>query len=116
MKREIGRRGEDLAAAHLAQLGFEIVERNYRSRWGEIDIICRLGTLLVFVEVRAKTTYRFGTPEESINRVKMSRIRKTAMEYLRNNPAGRPVKLRFDVIAVTFQDHQGSINHIKGAF
>jgi putative endonuclease len=70
----------------------------------------------VFVEVRTKTTDRFGSPEESINRTKMSRIRKTAMDYLRNNLEGQPVNMRFDVIAITFQDHHGSINHIKGAF
>lgn len=116
MKRATGQRGEDLAADYLTQQGFAVVERNYRCQWGEIDIICRQGTLLIFVEVRSKTTDRYGTPEESINRVKMSRIRKTAMDYLRNNPEGRPVKLRFDFIAVTFNDQKGSINHIKGAF
>ncbi len=116
MKRETGHRGEELAAAYLSQLGLEIVERNYRCRWGEIDIICRRGTLVVFVEVRSKTTDRFGTPEESINRTKISRIRRTAMDYLRNNLEGQPVKMRFDVIAVTFQDDKGSINHIEGAF
>ena len=80
MKKETGRRGEDLAASYLSRLGFEIVERNYRSRWGEIDIICRRGNLMVFVEVRSKSTERFGSPEETVNRTKVSRIRKTAME------------------------------------
>lgn len=116
MKREIGRRGEELAAAYLSRLGFEIVERNYRCQWGEIDIICRRGALMVFVEVRSKTNDRFGSPEESINRTKISRIRKTAMDYLRKNLEGKPIKMRFDLIAVNFKDHQGKINHIEGAF
>lgn len=116
MRRATGKRGEDLAADYLTQQGLVVVERNYRCQWGEIDIICRQGALLVFVEVRSKTSDRYGTPEESINRVKISRIRKTAMEYLNNHPEGRSGKLRFDFIAVTFKEHQGSINHIKGAF
>ena len=72
MRKETGRRGEELAALYLSRLGFEIVERNYRCRWGEIDIICRRGNLMVFVEVRSKSTERFGTPEETINRTKVS--------------------------------------------
>lgn len=116
MKRETGRRGEDLAASYLSRLGFEIVDRNYRCKWGEIDIICRRGALVVFVEVRSKSTDRFGTPEESINRTKVSRIRKTAMEYLREKLEGQPIKMRFDLIAITFKERQGNINHIEGAF
>jgi putative endonuclease len=116
MKRVVGRRGEDLAADYLIKQGFMVVERNYRCRWGEIDIICRQGALLIFVEVRSKSTDRYGTPEESITGVKISRIRKTALEYLNNHPEVGPVKLRFDFVAITFKDQQGSINHIKGAF
>ena len=116
MRKETGRRGEELAALYLSRLGFEIVERNYRCRWGEIDIICRRGNLMVFVEVRSKSTERFGTPEETINRTKVSRIRRTAMEYLREKAAGRPFNMRFDLIAITFQKGQGNIKHIKGAF
>ncbi len=116
MKRTTGQRGEDLAANYLTQRGFVIMERNYRCRWGEIDIICRQGGYLIFVEVRSKTTDRYGTPEESINRAKISRIRKTAMEYLTSHPERKPVKMRFDLIAITFKNKQESINHIKGAF
>lgn len=71
---------------------------------------------MVFVEVRSKSTERFGTPEETINRTKVSRIRRTAMEYLREKAAGRPFNMRFDLIAITFQKGQGNIKHIKGAF
>ena len=71
---------------------------------------------MVFVEVRSKSTERFGSPEETVNRTKVSRIRKTAMEYLREKMSGRPYQMRFDLIAVTFRGGRGSINHIEGAF
>ncbi len=116
MRKETGRRGEDLAASYLSRLGFEILERNYRCRWGEIDIICRRGNLMVFVEVRSKSSELFGTPEESISRTKVSRIRKTALEYLREKMAGKQFKMRFDLIAITFRDGQANVNHIEGAF
>jgi len=66
MKKELGDRGEDIAAKYLQQQGYRIVQRNYRSRYGEVDIICAQQGILVFVEVKTRTSNAFGFPEESI--------------------------------------------------
>ncbi|MGE5415948.1 MAG: YraN family protein [Acidobacteriota bacterium] len=116
MKREIGQRGEDLAAVYLERQGYKIITRNYRSRWGEIDIICRKNGILIFVEVRSKSGDRFGEPEESITHTKMDRIRKTAFAYLENVTEGRHREIRFDFIAVRNSPEGPKINHIKSAF
>ncbi|NLV17011.1 MAG: YraN family protein [Syntrophomonadaceae bacterium] len=115
MKREIGRRAEELAVEHLIGQRYVIIERNFRCRWGEIDIICRKDGVLVFVEVRSKRSERFGSPEESINYNKMSKIRKTAFEYL-NERNLRIKEIRFDFIGIDFQSRQPIIKHIEGAF
>jgi hypothetical protein len=67
-KRQLGRRGEDLATAYLRQQGYVILARNWRCPVGEIDIVAREGEILAFVEVRTRRGDRFGTPEESITR------------------------------------------------
>ena len=73
--RSLGRRGEDVAAEHLRSLGFTIVGRNVRTRYGEIDIIAREGDTLVFVEVKARRGIRFGTPEEGLSARKQAQVR-----------------------------------------
>ena len=98
-RRETGILGEKLAAGHLKRHGYKILETNYRCRGGEIDIIARDGDTLVFVEVRAKSGRSFGSPEESINATKMSRLRTAAAHYGMEHtdlPAGR----RIDVVAI----------------
>ncbi len=115
MKKELGHRGEDMAATYLDQNGYEILCRNYRTRTGEIDIICRRAGTVVFVEVKTRTSTTFGFPEESITRNKRDHIRKVALEYLKafNRPFN---ELRFDVIGIMVEDGIPSINHLEGAF
>ncbi len=116
MKKETGRKGEDKAALYLIEQGYIIVQRNYRCRWGEVDIICRKGSQLVFVEVRVKTSSRFGEPEESITDRKIAKIRKTAFEYMTENPAVKFRSFRFDFIGITGSGDSMKLNHIEGAF
>jgi len=73
-RQQLGRRGEELAAAHLAGLGYEIVARNWRCPAGELDIVARQGATLVLVEVRARRSHAFGLPEESITPAKCARL------------------------------------------
>lgn len=98
--RELGRLGENAACEFLKAGGYEIVERNWRVRSGEIDIIARRDRMTVFVEVKARSGGGFGLPEESVTPAKANRIRLLATEYL--STAGVHGEVRFDVIAVMF--------------
>lgn len=114
----LGRWGEEQAAAYLADSGFMVLERNWRARSGEIDVIAGDGDTLVFVEVRTRrSTGRFGTAEESVDSRKIRQVRETAQLYLHMVKLhGR--KCRFDVIAVTGSPEAGkpAIRHIPNAF
>ncbi len=90
-----GRAAEALAADHLARHGLKVLARNYRCRGGEIDLVCRDGTTLVFVEVRLRTSRDFGGAAESITAAKQRRIALAARHYL----AGKPwPACRFDAV------------------
>lgn len=93
---ERGRKAEAIAAAFLQQRGLRIVERNWRCRFGEIDLIAREGADLVFVEVRARSLSHFGGAAESIDRGKRSRLIAAASQYL--SRAGLDTPCRFDAV------------------
>ncbi len=116
MKRTRGNQAEELAAAYLARKGYRMILRNFRTEYGEIDIICEKDNQLVFVEVRSRSTDRFGFPEESITARKMERIRRSALVYLAQEPGKGFRPIRFDVIAVRMHADKPEIRHIKGAF
>jgi putative endonuclease len=112
---ELGREGEDLACAHIEGLGMEIVERNWRRRSGEIDIVAREPGTTVFVEVKTRRSDLFGRPEESVTPVKQARLRRLAGEYLSENRPGTAV--RFDVVSVFISpDGSREITYIPDAF
>ena len=119
-RQELGRLGEQAAAEHLVRRGFDIVERNYRTRWGELDIIAFDGKTLAFCEVKARRVGRDERdPLESVRTVKRSRIRKMAGSWLIERTQ-RPYAdvLRFDAIGVLF-DASGRLlrlEHLEGAF
>ena len=98
-RRALGRRGEDLAAEYLAGLGFRIVGRNVRTRYGEMDIVAREGETLVFVEVRSRRDDRLGSPEESVDARKQAKLVALAEAYLATLPEP-PVACRIDVVVV----------------
>lgn len=97
--REIGALGEKIAAEHLANLGYAIRERNFRSREGEIDIIAEKDDFLVFIEVRTRTSHSFGTPEESVTAKKKERLIALAQAYMEDRN-DLPPSWRIDVVAV----------------
>ena len=117
---QLGRLGEQLAAEHLARLGFQIVERNYRTRWGELDIVAYDGRTLAFCEVKTRRLSPSGrSPLESVHTLKRSKVRKMAGRWLIDR-TDRPHAdiLRFDAIGVTL-DPSGrllSLEHLEGAF
>lgn len=92
------RQAERRAAAFLRRRGYRLLAVNYRTRWGEIDLIARQGRCLVFVEVKGRRTLRFGTPEEAITPRKRRRLINTACHYLQQHPWTGPI--RFDVVAL----------------
>ncbi len=99
----LGRSAEILAAAELGRRGYQIVASNYRCRRGEIDLICRDGDCLVFVEVRCKRSGGYGTPAESITQSKIDKLYATAQQYLIDGNLG-DVACRFDVVEVVAED------------
>ncbi len=111
---ERGRQAEDHALSHLLNAGLKLVDRNYRSRFGEIDLIMGEGTTVVFVEVRYRSSDRFGSAQESVNRKKQQRIILTASCFIKDKRLRRPT--RFDVAAITPGPSGFSMNWIKGAF
>lgn len=119
-RRRLGMTGERLAAEHLERLGYTIVDRNYRTRWGELDLIAHAHDRLVFVEVKTRrVSARAGSPFEAVGRRKQAQVRRMAAGWLArvsDRPHAR--ELRFDVIGVTV-DGAGrlvSLDHREGVF
>lgn len=98
-RRETGILGEKLAREFLEKRGYRVIETNYRCPEGEIDIIARHGETLVFIEVRTKSSRRFGSPEESITPIKAERLKTVAAHYGQNH-SHLPALWRIDVVAV----------------
>ncbi|MFA5516386.1 MAG: YraN family protein [Desulfuromonadales bacterium] len=111
----LGRWGEDAAVRFLRRQGMKIVERNFRTPVGEIDIIARHGSILAFIEVKTRRSNAFGTPQEAVGPFKQRQIVRTAQWYL-NNGHGRGLQPRFDVIAVRPVGEEAQIEHIPNAF
>ncbi|HWI41667.1 MAG TPA: YraN family protein [Verrucomicrobiae bacterium] len=112
----VGNRGEEIAVLFLKGLKYRILERNYRCRSGEIDIIARDGRSLVFVEVKARRHAAFGPPQMAVTAFKQRQISKAALTWLAQN-SQENAEARFDVVAVTLPDHEvPQIEHIRCAF
>ncbi len=94
-----GNTGEEIAARWLVENGYRLVERNWRFRHWEVDIIAAKGRFLHFVEVKTRRSLRFGRPEESITREKMTNLKNVAEEYQYQHPNWKYIQ--FDVLAIT---------------
>lgn len=110
----LGRKGEDLAASYLRDRGWEILERNYRTRRGEIDLVCRDSDTIVFVEVKARTPTDFARPDQSVTRRKQAKLRRLVEEYLVTHRL-ESSDIRFDVLGVTLGSRRPEFEHIVGA-
>jgi len=99
-KRHMGALGEESAARYLMEKGFRIVCRNRSSRWGEIDIAALDSKWIIFAEVKTRTGYGYGNPEESIDADKADRIRKAAMLFLAEKGLWGQRPVRFDIISI----------------
>ena len=119
-RQSLGRRGEEIAVRHLRELGYAIVQRNARTRYGELDIVARQGTTLVFVEVKAGRAGAATGPERpalAVGPRKRVRIRRLAREWLAEQGRPRYEAVRFDVIGVTLagSGRIDALEHIENA-
>jgi len=113
-KDAVGRYGEDVAASYLVRSGWQILDRNWRSRAGELDIVALQGTELVVVEVKTRTGDGYGHPAEAVTPVKLARLRRLAAQWLAEHDQ-RPASVRVDVIAVrTTRRGAARVEHLQG--
>ena len=110
-RRALGAGGEAAVAAWYVEHGYEVVERNWRCRAGELDLILRRGRTFVFCEVKTRTSDAFGAPVEAVTRIKQARLRHLAAQWLEDAPV-YPTEIRFDVASVL----AGEIEVLEGAF
>ncbi len=112
----LGARGEEIAVAFLKGRKYTVMERNFRCRGGEVDIIARDGKTLVFVEVKTRRSLSFGPPQAAVTPFKQRQISKAALTWLAKKRLDE-ASARFDVIAILLQDHDvPRIDHIRNAF
>lgn len=111
-----GRHAEQLALHYLEERGLRLLERNFRSRHGEIDLVMREADCLVFVEVRYRRGTRYGGAAASVDGNKQARLVSTALYYQLRHPACATQPTRFDVVALTTQGEATSIEWIRDAF
>lgn len=120
LKKIFGQSGEDYAATVLKNKGYKIIDRNFNTKVGEIDIIASVGDCLVFIEVKARKDDKFGSPLEAVGIRKQEIIRKVSMEYLNMlNSKGistEDMDIRYDVVGLTGRTGNFQVEHIEGAF
>jgi putative endonuclease len=115
-RRQTGAAAETAAAAYLERAGLRVIERNVRFVHGEIDLVCREGDVLVFVEVKSRRAQWGDGPASAVSALKQWRLTRLAHHYLKWRRLGEP-RCRFDVVAVTVGDDGAlGVRHLRGAF
>jgi putative endonuclease len=113
---ELGVHGERVAAAYLTDAGLRVLDRNWRCREGELDIVAREGDALVFCEVKTRRGVGFGHPAEAVTPTKQRRLRTLAQRWLAAHDEHAP-ELRFDVVGVLVRPSRPAlVTHLRGAF
>lgn len=114
-KKELGKKGEEIAINFLKGNGYIILERNFLTKFGEIDIIAKKNDEYIFTEVKTRTSRKYGRPSEAINNNKIKHIKNACQYYiLKNNLKYKCI--RFDVIEIYYEKKVFYINHIKNLF
>ncbi|WP_210462169.1 YraN family protein [Rufibacter roseolus] len=110
----LGKLGEQAAEAHLTTLGYQVVERNYRYKRAEVDLILVKEKTLVLVEVKTRSTHQYGFPEEAVSSRKEAMLQLAADYYIEQHQW--PHDVRFDVVSILWRQGQPEILHIEDAF
>lgn len=108
-----GNQGEEMAANWLIDHGYQLIEKNNSTKFGELDIIATKNDILIFVEVKFKQTEDFGTPEEMIGKNKLMQVRRTAEIYLLTNPDIANKFDKYQIDAVCIVEETGRISHYE---
>jgi len=114
-KKELGKKGEEVALRFLKKKGYRIIERNYVCKMGEMDIIAKEKDALVFVEVKTRTSKDFGPPQLAVDSTKQKQLSKVALNFLKEKKLG-DIKARFDVVAILLSPKGEEIELIRDAF
>jgi putative endonuclease len=114
-KKALGRKGEDLALRFLKKKGYQIIEKNYACKMGEMDIIAKEKDTLAFIEVKTRTSTTFGPPQLAVNSSKQRQLSKVALNFLKEKKL-EDVRARFDVVAILLGLKGAEIELIKDAF
>jgi len=109
-RKKLGNRGEKIAANFLRKQGYRIIEKNYHSRLGEIDIVAKEDESIVFVEVKTRRSTDFGLPEEALSYDKRRRLSKLALGYLAHRRI-KDTNCRFDVVSILMDTNK--VKHVK---
>ncbi len=113
--KKLGKWGELKASEYLQQNNYKILARNYRNRYGEIDLITRKKDFIVFVEVKTRRNSNFGQPQVAVNYYKQQKIKKLARYFLLTGNYHQ-YQLRFDVIAINIDNKKAFLKHFINAF
>ncbi|MBW8054990.1 MAG: YraN family protein [Nitrospira sp.] len=111
-----GHKAEHRACEHLIHHGLKLLERNYRTAFGEIDLIMEQHDFIVFVEVRYRRSENYGTPAETVDSRKQAKLRATAQHYLQRHKRASKRPCRFDVVAVTGAGSKERVRWLQDAF
>jgi putative endonuclease len=115
-RKELGRRGEEAAAAYLERVGFTVLDMNWRTKAGEVDIVARDGDTLVLIEVKTRRSLAKGTPEDAVSATKQRRIGRLAAAYLQGLET-EPEAVRFDVVTIyVLGEDRALLRHHRAAF
>ncbi len=114
-KQRLGKEGERIAEEYLKKKGYTLVERNYRCRTGEVDLIVLDRRVVVFVEVKTRSDYRFGTPLEAVAARKQQKMIRAAQFFLHEKKLHQR-DARFDVVGISWPGENPVVEHIKNAF
>ncbi|MDA7977870.1 MAG: YraN family protein [Pirellulales bacterium] len=116
-QQNLGERGERVAERFLKRHGLKIIGRRDRGRWGELDLVATDGQVVIFVEVKTRTSHIGGEPYDAVNAEKQRRLTRAALGFLKRHGLTE-YPARFDIVSVTWQDsaRRPKIEHIAGAF